>query len=304
MPEAPRPSLAWLCDLVLQGIPNPSTRSMYGKALRDFLSCDHPELSREGVQRHKEILLSQQYSSASINQRLSAIRRLALEAADNGFLSRDAAAMIARVSGVKKKPTRSGKWLTTAEAETLINAPDPATPKGIRDRAILATMVGCGLRRRELADLEINDIAKREGRWVLVDIKGKHGRVRTVPLPLWVKNAIDLWLKIADVRDGRVFRVLDRAGQAGLRGLSAPAFLQLVATYGQLASLSVTPHDLRRTCAKLCRSSGGDLEQIQMLLGHSSIQITEQYLGTRQDLAKAPNDRIGLRWSTPKRVAS
>jgi len=154
--------------------------------------------------------------------------------------------MIARVSGVKKKPTRSGRWLNTAEAEKLINAPDPATPKGVRDRAILATMLGCGLRRRELADLEIKDIARREGRWALVDIKGKHGRVRTVPLPLWVKNAIDRWLKIAHVRDGKVFRVLDRAGQAGSRGLSAPAFLQVVASYGQLNGLSVTPHDLRR----------------------------------------------------------
>lgn len=80
--------------------------------------------------------------------------------------------------------------------------------------------------------------------------------------------------------------------------------LEIVSGYATELGLEVRPRDLRRTCAKLCRSSGGDLERIQMLLGHSSIQITEQYLGTRQDLAKAPNDRIGLRWSTPKRVAS
>ena len=55
-------------------------------------------------------------------------------------------------------------------------------------------------------------------------------------------------------------------------------------------------HDARRTCAKLCRAAGGELEQIQLLLGHASIQTTERYLGTRQDLANAPNDRMGLGW--------
>jgi integrase len=53
-------------------------------------------------------------------------------------------------------------------------------------------------------------------------------------------------------------------------------------------------HDLRRTCAKLCRKSGGDLEQIKFLLGHSSIQTTERYLGSEQDLAVAVNDTLGL----------
>ena len=57
----------------------------------------------------------------------------------------------------------------------------------------------------------------------------------------------------------------------------------------------MTPHDLRRTCAKLCRAGGGELEQIQLLLGHASIQTTERYLGVKQDLVHAPNDRLGIR---------
>ena len=57
----------------------------------------------------------------------------------------------------------------------------------------------------------------------------------------------------------------------------------------------IAPHDLRRTCAKLCRAGGGELEQIQMLLGHASVQTTERYLGTKQDLVHAPNDAIKLR---------
>lgn len=57
----------------------------------------------------------------------------------------------------------------------------------------------------------------------------------------------------------------------------------------------IAPHDLRRTCAKLCRAAGGELEQIQLLLGHASVQTTERYLGTKQDLVHAPNDGIKLR---------
>jgi integrase/recombinase XerD len=57
----------------------------------------------------------------------------------------------------------------------------------------------------------------------------------------------------------------------------------------------IAPHDLRRTTAKLCRAAGGELEQIQLLLGHSSVQTTQRYLGTKQDLVHAPNDGIKLK---------
>ena len=56
----------------------------------------------------------------------------------------------------------------------------------------------------------------------------------------------------------------------------------------------LAPHDMRRTCARLCRESGGDLEQIQFLLGYASIQTTERYLSSRQNLKEAVNDRLGL----------
>jgi integrase/recombinase XerD len=78
--------------------------------------------------------------------------------------------------------------------------------------------------------------------------------------------------------------------------MSPQAVLAVVAGYGRELGLSLKPHDLRRTCPNLCRAGGGELEQIQILLGHASIQTTERYLGTRQNLANAPNDRLGLAW--------
>ena len=78
--------------------------------------------------------------------------------------------------------------------------------------------------------------------------------------------------------------------------LSAQAVFGAAVFYGDQLGLRLRPDDLRRTCAKLCRSGGGELEQIQLLLGHASIQTTERYLGTRQNLVDAPNDRLGLEW--------
>jgi integrase len=75
-----------------------------------------------------------------------------------------------------------------------------------------------------------------------------------------------------------------------------PAVWKIVLHYAQQVGIErLAPHDLRRTCAKLCRKSGGDLEQIQFLLGHSSIQTTEKYLGGERDIVNAVNDRIFAR---------
>ena len=78
--------------------------------------------------------------------------------------------------------------------------------------------------------------------------------------------------------------------------LSEKVVWQLIRPYGEAVGVAgIAPHDCRRTCAKLCRAAGTELEQIQMLLRHAPVQTTERYLGTRQDLVHAPNDGIKLR---------
>ena len=232
----------------------------------------------------------------SINVRITAVRKLAVEAADNGLLAPELANGITRVKGVASKGVRLGNWLSVKQAQTLLNTPDAATTKGLRDRAILAVLLGCGLRRSEVAALTMSHIQQRDGRWCIVDLRGKHGRVRTVPMPTWVKVAIDAWTSTTGVSDGPVFRTVNRGGKAQAVALSEKVVWQLLQGYAAAAGApGIAPHDLRRTCAKLCRSAGGELEQIQMLLGHASVQTTERYLGTRQDLVHAPNDGIKLR---------
>ena len=162
---------------------------------------------------------------------------------------------------------------------------------------MFATLLGCGLRRSELAALTMKHVQMRDSRWCIVDLVGKHGRVRTIPMPTWSKNAIDAWTAEAGVTDGHLFRPINRGDQVLGQRLSEKVVWQMLKSWlWRAAGLpDIAPHDLRRTTAKLCRAAGGELEQIQMLLGHSSVQTTERYLGTRQDLAHAPNDGIKLK---------
>ena len=286
--------------LVLDAISSPITRALYGKALDDFFNWregqGRPPFTRASVQAHRVELQTRGYAPSTINQRLAAIRKLAREAAANGLLDAETAAAIDQVPGIRQQGTKAGNWLTKAQAESLINLPDATTLKGKRDRAILALLVGCGLRRAEATSLTIDDIQQRDNRWVLLDLRGKHGRIRTVPVPVWVKRAINEWMEAAGIVHGRVLRSMNRHGRIVSDSLSAQALLAMVGGYGRELGVSIKPHDLRRTCAKLCRAGGGELEQIQLLLGHASIQTTERYLGVRQNLEAAPNDNIRFRW--------
>jgi integrase len=287
--------------LVLDAVTSPETRRAYARSLDGFFAWraqqDNPSFTRASLQAYRQSLITKGLAASSINQALAALRKLAFEAAANGLLDHGTAAGIAQVPGAKESGRRAGNWLTKQQAQALIHAPDRETPKGRRDRAALALLVGCGLRRSEAAGLDLEHLVQRDGRWVILDLKGKGGRIRTVPVPAWVKHAVDLWILAAGISTGRVLRGMNRHGQITGGSLTGEALRQLTAEYGaQGGSGELRPHDLRRTCAKLCRSAGGELEQIQLLLGHASIQTTERYLGTEQDLAHPPNDRLGLKW--------
>jgi integrase len=198
--------------------------------------------------------------SSSISIRLSAIRKLAAEAADNGLLAPELAAGIIRVKGVKATGVRVGNWLSLRQAQVLLSAPDVATMRGLCDRAMLAVLLGCGLRRSEVAGLNFTHIQQRDGRWCIVDLVGKHGRVRTAPLPTWVKVASMPGRLLRGWRRAHVFRPVTRAGRTGGERLGEKVVWQMLQHYAEAVGVPrLAPHDLRRTCAKLCRAGGGEL---------------------------------------------
>jgi integrase len=285
--------------LVVDSVSSRHSRRAYGLALDGFFAWYEAEargpFCKALVQEYRAHLEAQELSPSTINVRLAAVRKLAGEAADNDLLAPEIAAAIAKVKGAKRRGVRAGNWLEQSQARELLRAPSGHSPKAVRDRAILALLLGCALRRAELVRLRVEDLQQRTGRWVLPDLIGKGKRIRTVPVPAWVKLLLDDWLAAAGIQSGHLFRAVNKAGTVGESALTENAVWWIVREYaGELELGKLAPHDLRRTCARLCRESGGALEQIQLLLGHASIQTTMDYLGTRQNLAEAVNDRLGL----------
>jgi site-specific recombinase XerD len=110
-----------------------------------------------------------------------------------------------------------------------------------------------------------------------------------------VKRELDDWLAAAGVDRGKVFRRVNKVARTWGDGMTEKSVWHIVKEAAKSFSVAkVSPHDLRRTCARVCHASGGELEQIQFLLGHVSVQTTERYLGCKQRIRSAVNDRIGI----------
>jgi integrase len=285
---------------VLNSLTSASGQRTYDHAIREIVGwyCSEPRLAfnRTVVLRYRIHLELRHYAPATINLRLAEVRRIAYEAADAGLLSPELAAGIRRrVKGLRRIGVRLGNWLTPEQGRRLLAEADVATPRARRDHAMLAMLIGCGLRRAELLALRLESIQLREDHWVIADLVGKGQHVRTVPIPTWVKNAIDKWTVAAGITHGVLFRAINKAGRVWGDGMSPKVLWDVVRAAAGRANIDkLAPHDLRRTCARLCHLAGGELDQIQFLLGHVSIQTTERYLGCKQKLRCAVNDRLGI----------
>lgn len=180
------------------------------------------------VLRYRFFLEQNNLAPSTINVRLAAVRRLAYEAADTGLLSPELAAGIRRVKGAKRLGVRIGNWLTIEQARTLLQRPPLETVRGTRDRAILAVLIGCGLRRAELVGLRAEDFQIREEHWVIADLIGKGQHIRTVPVPAWAKRAVDEWATAAQISAGPIFRRVNRFGEIWGEGLTPKAIWHVV----------------------------------------------------------------------------
>jgi len=120
--------------------------------------------------------------------------------------------------------------------------------------------------------LTLDHLQQREKHWAIVDLVGKGGHIRTVPVPGWVRNELDDWLAAAAIGRGSLFRRVTKAGTTWGEGMPEKAVWHIVKEAASSVGIAnLAPHDLRRTCARLCHASGGELEQIQFLLGHVSV---------------------------------
>ncbi len=145
------PDLEQAKSVVLNTLTSVSGQRMYDHAINDFVEwyCSEPRLAfnRTVVLRYRLHLEQKGYAPNTIHLRLAAVRRVAYEACDSGLLSPELGAGMRRLKGVRRLGVRVGNWLASAQAKLLLERSDIATRRGKRNHAILATLVGCGLRR-------------------------------------------------------------------------------------------------------------------------------------------------------------
>jgi hypothetical protein len=219
--------------LVLDSVSSPITKRVYNLGLDEFFEWfgrePRPGFTKATVSAWRVALEVRGLGSISINVRITALRKLAVEAADNGLLAPELAAGITRIKGVKSKGVRVGNWLSVRQAQTLLNTPDVSTKKGLRDRGMLAVLLGGGLRR--FRGCGTYSEAHSAARWTLVHC-GPHRQAwagcEPFPLPTWVKVAIDTWTEAAGVTEGHVLRPVNRADQVQGDRMSEKVVWQLL----------------------------------------------------------------------------
>src|SRR5215831_2619498 len=226
------PDLEQSKSAVLNSLTSPSSQRSYDHAIREFIDwyCSEPRLAfnKTVVTRYRISLEQRHYAPSTINLRLAAVRRLAYEASDCGLLSPDLAAGIRRVKGARRLGVRIGNWLTVPQSRTLLGESPSDSLRGKRDRAILALLIGCGLRRAELVGLGMEDFQVREEHWVIADLIGKGKHIRTVPVPMWAKRAVDEWTTAAAIKGGAIFRRVNRLGKIWGDGITPKAIWHIV----------------------------------------------------------------------------
>jgi integrase len=252
--------------------------------IRRFLQSGLP-LSRDGVSAHLAALY---HSGRGIPERrltLAAIRKLASAAHVNGLISRETWNGVFSLSLPKYWPDSAGRWLTLEQVERLLKLPDRTTYSGLRDSALLALMVGCGLRRRQVAALRWSSCQRIHGTAFLVDVLGLDRRQRRVPVPAWTKDAVDAWgaawsplpASAATRNLSRIHRPRDPSKVMG--GLGEHGIWRIVHAYLRRLGVDLAPNDLRRTHARLLHSNGAPLEQIRYALGFSTKSSMFRYMG-------------------------
>ena len=301
------PAILRLMEGVERSLVSPNSRRAYRTSLLQFLAWCRENgtqaFSRLAVLQYKDALVGdlretpagpkRRFSSATVNLRLAAVRALAQEAADAGFLDQSEAAAIGRIRGEKQTGSRIGMWIEKQELDRILLSPDRSTLRGKRDYALLAVLFATGIRRRELVELSVSTLQQRDGQWGLIDLRGKGRKVRSVSVPLWVKDAVFEWLEASQIVQGALFRSITRHGRLGFASMSDESVKLLLSRYALPHNLgNFRPHDARRTCARLCRAANASLEDIQEMLGHASIQTTERYLGRTAGFKRAITNAI------------
>jgi site-specific recombinase XerD len=289
-------------------MPSLNSKRAYRKKLLSFLDSGFP-FTREGITAYLAAE-SKSTGASSIRLHIAVLRKLVTEAEIAEIITTREALGIRQIKRPTEVGIKLGHWLTLEGARELVKLPDRDTLKGKRDAALIALLLGCGLRREEAAVLTWEKYREYQDRMCLVNIAGKGGKTRTIPVPAWAQSDLDTWraeLGIlndqgdAELKRLYVLRAIVVGGKVGeprtlTRNLTDNGVWWIISRYAKRLGIKLGPHDCRRSLAQLMRKNGAEIEQIQFMLGHASVKTTEIYLGGRLELARgmAAVDRVKL----------
>jgi integrase/recombinase XerD len=237
--------------------------------------------TRGDLQSHLGERFTQGLRASSSARALSALRRFYRFLLREGEIQTDPSLDIAS----PKLGTPLPKSLSESDVDRLLDAPDAKQPLGCRDRAMLETLYATGLRVSELVALRLNELRVNPG---VVQIVGKGGKERLVPLGESAMDAVDTYLRTArgDLLNTRTsdYVFVTRRGTA----MTRQAFWQLIKRYAKIAGIktALSPHTLRHAFATHLLNHGADLRSVQMLLGHSDLSTTQIYTHVAQERLK------------------
>jgi site-specific recombinase XerD len=234
---------------------NANTRRSYTSALSDFrewfVLSQKTELTHQVATEYVQHLFSKGNQVTTVKNRMLALKKLVTSMAAHGSISGGTAYLIASMQISSEKRDRRFDSLSNDNAKILLDAPDTATLKGLRDRAIIAVLLGCGLRREECAKLTIEQFQQSDDKCFMVGVVGKGGSVRDVPVDEWVKCAIDTYTFVGFITTGVLFRSMRRGDKLQGECMTAQAIFDVVKEYASASGIEASPQNLRQTFISL-----------------------------------------------------
>ncbi len=221
------------------------------------------------------IVLTERYKPATVNKMLSALRGVLKQTWRLGLVDADTYRRAADVENVRNSNLLSGRALASEEIGKLFGACVDDTPKGARDAALLAVLYGCGLRRGELAGLDIDDFDPEDCSMV---VHGKRNKQRTVYLGGNGCQYIETWLRHRGDDAGPLFCPVDQTGEIRITRLRGESVAYIIKRLQQTAGVDhFSAHDLRRSFVTTLLDAGEDIFTVQKLAGHADITTTARY---------------------------
>lgn len=259
---------------------------------KNLVDCPWGEIKRRHVHAVIESLIRDGRSPATVNTYLAALKGVMLEAWTMKLIDTDTFQHIQKIKSIRGSRVDKGRSLTSTEISRLFYVTEnDISVKGLRDSAIIATLLGCGLRRSELVALDFQDVEIHNKTLIIIG-KGNKQRRTFMPDSTW--KYLSKW--IDDVRGnytGPLFTRIRRFDDVTLNRLSDQAIYHILHSRQQEANIApFAPHDLRRTFASIMLANGEDIVTVKDAMGHASITTTQRYDRRGDERLRRASQRI------------